>query len=507
MGQELKTAEDFYKKAIEFEGKNIDSSFYYIQKSYGILKQKDTLNTQFSDVLNQYGRLCFLKQDYKKAYSFFNRCFKVSLATNNEKDAYKVKVNMATCQSKMDNLKKALEDFLDVIGYYEKNDLESLSLGITYFNVAGIYQREKNYEMAESFYEKCIPFFSDRKNFLLQLQGNRIGNFNNFKIDEAVKLANKLESEVDFETLPSYLQSLLYNNIARSMSASKNYNNALSYTLKSLKIKKTAKINHDIAIQYQNIGEIYQQLNKSEISVIYLDSALSLASSNRQRLQILKNLQEGYKEIGDANTSLKYADSYIKLKDSLTEVLTKKELAELGLKYQTKEKENIISRLNQLSLIYQMLLFILLIFCLYAVFILIKRTKNTKKEFRILQKEIDALKAKNTYNVQENNIITLKSKAVLNVDEILYVKSDGHYVEYYVDKKERPEIDRNSLIEVEKELPSNSFLRMHRSYIVNIYRIKIINSTKLMLDTGEWLNVSRTYKKQLKELLQKEVNC
>ena len=50
------------------------------------------------------------------------------------------------------------------------------------------------------------------------------------------------------------------------------------------------------------------------------------------------------------------------------------------------------------------------------------------------------------------------------------------------------------------------FVRVHRSYIVNIYKIKIINSTKLMLDEGTWINLSRTYKKQLKELLKKEVN-
>jgi hypothetical protein len=54
---------------------------------------------------------------------------------------------MATCQNKLDNHKKAIEEFYEIIAYYEKNEPESLSLGITYFNVAGIYQRINNFEL------------------------------------------------------------------------------------------------------------------------------------------------------------------------------------------------------------------------------------------------------------------------------------------------------------------------------------------------------------------------
>lgn len=111
---------------------------------------------------------------------------------------------------------------------------------------------------------------------------------------------------------------------------------------------------------------------------------------------------------------------------------------------------------------------------------------------------------KRKLNTKQNPTILLKSKAILNSVDILYIKSDGHYVEYFTDNKTNPEIDRNSLNEVLKILPSSSFIRIHKSFIVNIYRIKIINSTKVMLDNGVWINLSRTYKQQLKDILHKE---
>lgn len=129
-----------------------------------------------------------------------------------------------------------------------------------------------------------------------------------------------------------------------------------------------------------------------------------------------------------------------------------------------------------------------------------------KKEFETLQLELDSLKQKKSIENEEkeNELINLKSKAILNSSEILYIKSDGHYVEYFIENNTKPEIDRNSLSEVLKILPSNSFVRIHKSFIVNIYRIKIINATKVMLDNGVWINLSRTYKQKLKDILHKE---
>jgi DNA-binding LytR/AlgR family response regulator len=148
---------------------------------------------------------------------------------------------------------------------------------------------------------------------------------------------------------------------------------------------------------------------------------------------------------------------------------------------------------------------ILILILFLVVYIFFKRHKAITNEFKDIQLKLIANKGSDLGgDLEDKKIIYLKSKATINTSKILYIKSDGHYVEYYLDDRKKPEIDRNTMIEVEKNLPTQSFLRIHKSYIVNINRVKIINSSKVMLDTGEWINLSRVYKQSLKDILNKE---
>lgn len=94
--------------------------------------------------------------------------------------------------------------------------------------------------------------------------------------------------------------------------------------------------------------------------------------------------------------------------------------------------------------------------------------------------------------------LTLRSKAVLNLDEVEYISSDGAYCEFYITDRERPEIDRRSLTSLEEELPEN-FVRIHRSSIINLKHTKQVRATSVILSSGIKLVVSRTYKEYLLE--------
>ena len=148
---------------------------------------------------------------------------------------------------------------------------------------------------------------------------------------------------------------------------------------------------------------------------------------------------------------------------------------------------------------------VLIILVLATLIIVIhQKNKRIKAEVAELQKRVDEHKdnPENDTYLSAQKVI-LKSKAVLNCQDIIYVKSDGHYVEYYLKDKNKPEVDRNTMAEVLNELPERAFIRIHRSYIVNIQSIKIINSKRVMLDNGEWINLSRTFKPDLYKALNK----
>lgn len=137
-------------------------------------------------------------------------------------------------------------------------------------------------------------------------------------------------------------------------------------------------------------------------------------------------------------------------------------------------------------------------------FFLAKKYLMQMKEVKELQDELEQYNIEDSEVPKTEIVIQLKSKAIINTSKILYIKSDGHYAEIFLEDKEKPEIERSSLSNLAEQLPSKDFIRIHKSYIVNIHKIKIINSTQLMVSNGEWIKLSRTYKQELKNILHKE---
>ncbi len=81
-----------------------------------------------------------------------------------------------------------------------------------------------------------------------------------------------------------------------------------------------------------------------------------------------------------------------------------------------------------------------------------------------------------------------KGKKVLR-DEIVYVESYGRKVYFELLNEEC--VAYRKLDEVEQELADNNFLRIHQSYLVNMYYIDHIEDYQVYLITGQTLPIPR----------------
>jgi DNA-binding LytR/AlgR family response regulator len=75
-------------------------------------------------------------------------------------------------------------------------------------------------------------------------------------------------------------------------------------------------------------------------------------------------------------------------------------------------------------------------------------------------------------------------------ESILYLKGDGNYTTLVTSSKSYSL--RNILKDFEEVLPSNYFLRIHKSFIVNIHEINTISSKEVTVGQ-EKVPVGRTY--------------
>lgn len=80
------------------------------------------------------------------------------------------------------------------------------------------------------------------------------------------------------------------------------------------------------------------------------------------------------------------------------------------------------------------------------------------------------------------------------INQINYIESDGNYIKYFLD--DRFIMARDSLSKVEKQLPQNTFVRSHKSFLVRIKAIEkaTYNSIKIK-DVS--IPIGRVYKENI----------
>ena len=87
----------------------------------------------------------------------------------------------------------------------------------------------------------------------------------------------------------------------------------------------------------------------------------------------------------------------------------------------------------------------------------------------------------------------------INFEEVLYIEALSTYVVLVTEKQKH--IVGGTLKNIEERLPFRHFLRVHRSYIVNLHRVEALEDNMLKLGQYE-VPVSRGYQDELAQRLQ-----
>lgn len=90
--------------------------------------------------------------------------------------------------------------------------------------------------------------------------------------------------------------------------------------------------------------------------------------------------------------------------------------------------------------------------------------------------------------------IKVDSKQIkLNVDDILWIEAKGDYVSFQTEKKAY--IVLSTLKKIQKDLPASIFKKSHRSYIVNVNKIKDIEDSTMVIHQSV-IPIGRSFKKE-----------
>lgn len=79
------------------------------------------------------------------------------------------------------------------------------------------------------------------------------------------------------------------------------------------------------------------------------------------------------------------------------------------------------------------------------------------------------------------------------VKDIRYVEGMSEYLKIHLASQPRPIVALLSMKKLEDRLPSN-FMRIHRSYIINLDEIQEVNKNRVILDENTYLPIGDLYK-------------
>lgn len=88
----------------------------------------------------------------------------------------------------------------------------------------------------------------------------------------------------------------------------------------------------------------------------------------------------------------------------------------------------------------------------------------------------------------------------ISLKDILYIEGLKDYVKIYVETEARPIMSLMSLRSLEERLPTSRFLRVHRSYIVQKSKIRLIDRGRIVFGK-EYIPISDSYKQDLQTYL------
>jgi two-component system response regulator LytT len=116
------------------------------------------------------------------------------------------------------------------------------------------------------------------------------------------------------------------------------------------------------------------------------------------------------------------------------------------------------------------------------------------------------LEKKSQISVEVNNeFLFLKSEYKIkriNFNDILYIEGLKDYVKVYTLHNPKPILSLSSLKLLESKLPVKKFMRVHRSFIVNLEKIDTIERSRIVFGK-EYIPVSDQYKDIFQEFLDK----
>jgi DNA-binding LytR/AlgR family response regulator/lipoprotein NlpI len=460
---------------------------------------KDQNESLYYSTFNFLGLVYFRKRQFDSALQVYDMLKELPDTARLKIAAYG---NSGRIYREMGEYAMAIDNFEMTVKLDSNNQFNKVN---SFLNIASMFQEMEMYEKGvETLLQ--VDIGSVRPQPVVVAYYNNLGGLQ-FEMGDYDAAFENLQKGLSLATKLRQFQLTVRNRmlIAQIFAEKEQFDSAMQYLTDARAAVKLGRIPPSGVAQLDlTLAEVFYKMEEFDSAIFYASKVVNsrrpwITPQNRSLLL----LADAYDAKGEIEQSKEYYKQHTAFLDTLQNSYRIRFQEDAKAKYLLNQKEQEISEAqSQYESLetWQKVLLILVIVLVLGGFILYLYLQKSKIELdKASEKNIELSKevARN-----KSEIIELKSKALVPVDDIISIKSDGHYLEFYLSSKSNPEVDRNRIKEILDMLPSK-FVQIHRSYVVNIDHIKVKYADKVVLKDGNELPVSRTYKQRLAEALEK----
>ena len=121
-----------------------------------------------------------------------------------------------------------------------------------------------------------------------------------------------------------------------------------------------------------------------------------------------------------------------------------------------------------------------------------------------VKRQYDLMHTASLSPADEDDALFLKTeyKVVrILIHDIIYVEGMAEYLRIHLAGQDKPIVVLLSMKKMEERLPSPDFMRIHKSYIINLHHIAEINKSRVVLDNEKDIPIGDSYREKLNDYI------
>jgi two-component system LytT family response regulator len=114
-----------------------------------------------------------------------------------------------------------------------------------------------------------------------------------------------------------------------------------------------------------------------------------------------------------------------------------------------------------------------------------------------VKRQFDLLRTASVSTADNDDTIFLKTEYKIiriNINDISHIEAMSEYLRIHIEGRPRPVVVLLSMKKMEERLPSSTFMRVHRSYIINLKKIKEMSRNHIILENDVDVPIGDLYK-------------